>query len=113
MVPMTPEPAMRYYKRKGAKATIPPRKNAALWETGHPRNEAVTALKAGELEQWKNTSGYHQRSLAETAMYRFKQLIGPKLSLRSYNAQVGEILAGVKIMNKVIGLGMPVRQAAN
>ena len=50
---------------------------------------------------------------SETAMYRFKQLIGPKLSLRSYNAQVGEILAGVKVMNKVIGLGMPIRQAVN
>ncbi len=40
-------------KKKGAKATIPPRKNAAPWEEGHPRNEAVTALKAGELKQWK------------------------------------------------------------
>jgi len=30
--------------------------------------------------------------------------------MRDYNAQVGEILAGVKVMNKVIGLGMPVRQ---
>ncbi len=37
-------------------------------------------------------------------MYRFKQLIGPKLSLRNYNAQVGEILAGVKVMNKLMGL---------
>ena len=53
-------------------------------------------------------SQYH---LAE--QLRFKQLIGPKLSLRSYNAQVGEILAGVKVMNKVIGLGMPIRQAVN
>jgi len=26
---------------------------------------------------------------------------------------VGEILAGVKVMNKVIGLGMPIRQAVN
>lgn len=77
------------------------------------RNEAVTALKAGELKQWKKDSGYHQRSIAETAMYRFKQLIGPTLSLRNYNAQVGEILAGVKVMNKLIGLGMPVRQPVN
>ncbi|MCY9809913.1 transposase, partial [Aeromonas caviae] len=100
-------------QKKGIKATIPPRKNAAFWKKGHPRNEAVAALKAGELEQWKKDSGYHQRSIAETAMYRFKQLIGPKLSLRSYNAQVGEILAGVKVMNKVIGLGMPIRQAVN
>ena len=71
----------------GIKATIPPRKNAALWEEGHPRNEAVEALKAGELAEWKKQSGYHQRSKAETAMYRYKQLIGPKLSLRHYNAQ--------------------------
>ncbi|MBZ6068564.1 IS5/IS1182 family transposase, partial [Aeromonas schubertii] len=49
----------------------------------------------------------------KTAMYRFKQLIGPKLSLRNYNAQVGEILAGVKVMNTLIGLGMPVRQPVN
>ncbi|CAD7520738.1 hypothetical protein KBAH04_11440 [Aeromonas hydrophila] len=63
----------------------------------------MTALKSGELKQWKTDSGY-QRSIAETAMYRFKQLIGPKLSLRNYNAQVGEILAGVKVMNKLMGL---------
>ena len=100
-------------KNKGIKATIPPRKNAALWEEGHPRNEAVEALKAGELAEWKKQSGYHQRSKAETAMYRYKQLISPKLSLRNHNAQVGEMLAGVKVLNKVIGLGMPVRQALN
>lgn len=100
-------------KNKGIKATIPPRKNAALWEEGHPRNEAVEALKAGELAEWKKQSGYHQRSKAETAMYRYKQLISPKLSLRNHNGQVGEMLAGVKVLNKVIGLGMPVRQPLN
>ena len=62
--------------KKGAKATIPSRKNAAFWKKDHPRNEAVAALKAGELEQWKKDSGYHQRSIAETDMYRFKQRIG-------------------------------------
>lgn len=44
------------------------------------------------------------------AMFRYKQLLSLKLSLRSYNGQVGKILAGVKVMNKVIGLGIPVRQ---
>lgn len=46
-------------------------------------------------------------------MFRFKQLIGLKLSLRNYNAQVGEVMAGVKVMNKLVGLGMPVRQPVN
>ncbi|TMX38258.1 hypothetical protein DA100_10550 [Vibrio sp. Hep-1b-8] len=32
-----------------------------------------------------------------------------QLSLRCYNAQVGEIMANVKAIKKVLGLGMPVR----
>lgn len=43
-------------------------------------------------------------------MYRYKQLTSPNLSLRDYIALVGEVLAGVKAMNKVIGLGMPIRK---
>jgi len=58
------------------------------------------------LAQWKQENGYHLRSLSETAMYRYKQLICPKLSLRDYNAQVGEALAGVKPTNKVIPIGL-------
>ena len=34
----------RILERKGSKATIPPRSNAALWPDEHPRNEAVKAL---------------------------------------------------------------------
>ena len=33
--------------RKGSTANIPPRKNAGYWEDGHPRNDAVAALKSG------------------------------------------------------------------
>ena len=96
-------------KRKGINPAIPPRSNAALWEEGHPRNVAVNALQADELAEWKVENDYHKRSLSETAMYRYKQLISGKVSCRKYNAQVGEILAGIKAMNKVIDLGMPVR----
>lgn len=32
--------------------------------------------------------GYHKHSLSETAMYRLKQLLGGKLSLSNYNAQI-------------------------
>ncbi len=49
-------------------------------------------------------SGCHQRSKAETAMSRYKQLINAKLSLRGYNGQVAEALAGVKVMNKMLTL---------
>lgn len=95
-------------RRKGIKPTIPPRSNAGYWEDGHPRNEAVSALKSGQLEEWKRETDYHQRSLSETGMYRYKKLLSPQLALRDYDAQVGEALANVKAMNKVIRLGMPV-----
>jgi hypothetical protein len=55
------------------------------WEDEHPRNEAVKRLKEGALPEWKQESGYHKRSLSETAMYRDKQLISGNLSLRDYN----------------------------
>jgi len=51
-------------------------------------------------------SGRFQRRL----IYRYKQLNSGKLSLRDYNAQVGEIMAGVAALNKMSRLGMPVRQ---
>mgnify|MGYP003625565808 CR=1 FL=1 len=54
----------------------------------------------------------HFQSISETGMYRYKQQISPKLNLRNYNAQVGEALAGVKSMNKVIGLAMPIKKQA-
>lgn len=95
---------------QGIKATIAPRSNAVFWEDGHPRNEAVSAMKAGALALWKHNNGYHKRSLAETAMSRYKRLLSGKLSLRDYNAQVDEALANVKAMNKMTSLGMPVSE---
>ncbi len=62
------------------------------------------------LAHWKKISGYHRRSLAETAMYRFKPLLAGKISLRNYNGQVGEVMAYVSAINKLNTLGMPVRK---
>lgn len=43
-------------------------------------------------------------------MYRFKLLINPKPILRNDNMQEGEILVGVKVINKIIRFGMSVWQ---
>lgn len=45
--------------------------------------------------------------LSETTIYRVKQLLGASLTLRDYNAQVGEIYAMIKALNKLTGVGMP------
>lgn len=49
-------------------------------------------------------------SLAEASMYRFKQLLAGKISLRNYNGQVGEVMAYVSAINKLNTLGLPVRK---
>lgn len=72
-------------------AVLSPRKNVALWYDEHPRNENVIAQQSAQLEQWKVDSRYHQHSLVETAMYRYKQLLSGKVMLRKYNGQLGEL----------------------
>lgn len=96
---------------KRAVPLIPPREGAAFWENGHPRNLAVGCQKLYvSNNKWKKRYGYHKRSLSETAMYRVKQLLGGRLSLKNYNAQVGETYAMIKALNKLTGLGMPETQ---
>ncbi|WP_279452672.1 transposase [Aeromonas hydrophila] len=87
---------------KGARACIPPRNNAGLWKKGHSRNEAVLVMRKDGLAHWKRISGYHRRSLAETAMSRFKQLMTGKITLRKNNGQVGEVMAYVRAINKLM-----------
>lgn len=66
---------------KGTTACIPPRKSAGLWKKGHARNDAVLVMRKEGLAHRKKISGYHRRSLAETAMYRFKQLLAGRKSV--------------------------------
>lgn len=95
--------------RRGGRAVIPPRKNAAYWERGHPRNTAVAACRKQGRQTWKIDSGYHRRSLAETGVYRFKRLIGPCLSARLPDNQAAEVYSGIAVINRMNTLGMPVR----
>lgn len=82
----------RAIRVKKATPLIPPREGAAFWEKGHPRNLAVGCQKLySSNKKWKQKYGCHKRSLSETAMYRVKQLLGASLTLRNYNAQVGEL----------------------
>ena len=46
-------------------------------------------------------------SIAETAMYRVKQLLGGSLTLRDYDGQVAEAMALVRALNKMTKAGMP------
>lgn len=72
------------------------------------RNRIVKeSWAAGGRKNWKKTSGYHKRSLAETHMFRFKTILGAELSSRIFENQVAEAKIKTLILNKMTRLGMP------
>ena len=92
---------------------IPPRSNAVLWtdQAGqplvHPRNEALVQIGSVGLAEWKRQSGYHRRSKAETAMFRWKTTFGERLSGRILVNQQTEAQIKASSLNRFTKLGMP------
>jgi transposase len=84
-------------EQRGAKAVIPPRRDAKIWQHGncaappHPRDENLRAIRRKGRRRWKQDSGYHRRSLAETSFFRFKSIFGPTLHSREFPRQATEL----------------------
>ena len=103
--------ARKVVARLGAKAIVPPPKNAAksgddLWGLAE-RNQAIDRIEQIGRKQWKQEVGYHKRSLSETAMHRYKMVIGNTLTTRKIENQVTEVRVGCHILNVFRGCGMP------
>ena len=56
---------------------------------------------------WKKMSGYHKRSLVETAMFRLKSMFGDVLRCKKFENQRIQLLTRCYILNKMTDLGMP------
>jgi len=72
-----------------------------------PRDKHIQAIKEKGRIAWQNESGYNKRCLAETAMFRYKTIIGRTLRNRSLETQKTEARIGCKALNKMTQLGMP------
>lgn len=57
--------------------------------------------------KWQTSTGYGKRGLVETAMGRYKGIIGPRLRARSFLAQQTEAAIGVTILNRMLACGRP------
>jgi transposase len=57
---------------------------------------------------WQRSSGYNRRSLVETAMFRYKTIIGRRLHARILPNQRTEAKLGCNVLNRMTGLGVPV-----
>jgi hypothetical protein len=57
---------------------------------------------------WQRATGYGRRNLAETAIGRYKHLIGPKLRARTDLGKQGEVALAVQVLNRMIRKAKPV-----
>ena len=102
--------------RNNIQLVTPPQKNAVIHENPpeclNPRNDACIKIASyggdeDARKKWKREVNYHRRSLAETAMFRFKKTFGDKLSYRRMDAQKAELWAKSMVLNVMARLGMP------
>jgi hypothetical protein len=98
---------------RSIKPVIPPRHDAKIKQHGNtngqplPRDEAIRDIRRCGRRQWKKESGYHRRSLAETAVFRLKNTFGSKLKNKQLPNQKTESRVRCKILNRFTQLGRP------
>lgn len=98
---------------RGAKAAIPPQKNARIWQHGNrraeplSRDENLRRIRRVGRKKWKQEIGYHRRSLAETQNFRLKTLFGERVSARQFAGQAVQLLVRCAALNRMTHLGMP------
>ena len=96
-----------------AQVNIPPREDAKIWQHGNcaqaplARDENLRRIRTIGRKQWKIDTGYHRRSLAETAMFRVKTLFGDHLSNRRIDTQASQVGFRCRALNRMTHLGMP------
>jgi len=73
-----------------------------------PRARRIQLMAERGRMGWQKATGYGRRNQAETAMARYKYLIGPKLHARSLPAQRGEVAIAVAALHTIIRTAKPV-----
>jgi hypothetical protein len=74
------------------------------------RDQHLRMIQDRERLDWQKAVGYGKRSLGETAMFRYKMVIGRRLWARTLPSQKTEARAACTVLNRMTRLGMPVSQ---
>ncbi len=93
---------------------IPPRSTAVPSPEANTRpsqrDQHIDMIQAKGRLGWQKAVSYGRRSHAETAMFRYKAIIGSSLRARTLPAQKTETKVGCSVLNRLTRLGMPVSQ---
>lgn len=94
---------------RGGEAIIPPKQRGVLHkqEWMRSRNRNIKQMRKLGLVKWKHQSGYHKRSLVETAFYRLKKIFSDRLRSKRVDAQDAEMMMRCAALNRMTSLGMP------
>ena len=106
------EPTYDAVSRHSADAVvvIPPRSNAidrANTGIASQRDRHIEAIKADGRMKWQATTDYGKRSLVETAIGRYKSIVGHRLRARSFGAQQTEVAIGCAALNRMLECARP------
>ncbi len=94
--------------KRGAKATIPPRRNAKPMRCD--TSQDTLAIRDANLRQiqqqgryaWRVASGCTRQSLAENAVFRFKRIFGSRFSARRFDNQRMEGWIKCLVLNRMV-----------
>jgi transposase len=88
---------------------IPPRSTAvSSGTTTTQRDRHLAEIAQHGRMGWQRRSGYNRRSLVETAMFRYKTIIGRRLQARTLPNQRTEAKIGCNVLNRMTRFGMPI-----
>ena len=91
---------------------IPPRASSTVDTTEAGtlavRDRHVRSIAEKGRMAWQKATGYGRRSLVETAIGRYKHIIGPRLRARSSDGQQGEVAIAVQVLNRMIRTAKPI-----
>jgi hypothetical protein len=91
---------------------IPPRASAvtSTEDAGaqNRRDRHIRFIAERGRMAWQKATGYGRRSLAETAVGRYKAIVGPGLRARILPSQQGEAAIAVEVLNRMIRVAKPV-----
>jgi len=78
------------------------------------RNQAVACIQEQGSKAWKIKEAYHQRSLNEVAVFRYKNTFSSQMKARNMENQKTEVMLKCRILNTFRQQGMPLayKQAA-
>ena len=95
-----------------AAVVIPPRATAVPSPTADTaptqRDRHIRTIRDKGRMGWQRAVGYGRRSLGETAVFRYKAIIGRRLRARTLPGQKTEARVGCSVLNRMTRLGRPV-----